>query len=107
MSDSSGHLTDAVIVEDEVQFTLVELSRVCHADSEFLVALVHEGVLVPRGGEPRTWLFGGSSLKRAAVALRLTRDLEINVAGAAVVLDLLDEIDLLKAQLRNRPCSSA
>lgn len=107
MSDSSGQLTDAVIVEDEVQFTLIELSRVCHADSELLVALVHEGVLAPRGDEPDAWLFGGKSLQRAGIALRLTRDLEINVAGAAVVLDLLDEIDVLKAQLRSRPCSSA
>jgi len=39
-------------------------------------------------------------LQRARTALRLTHDLELNAPGAALVLDLLDQIDTLRARLR-------
>jgi chaperone modulatory protein CbpM len=45
-------------------------------------------------------VFSGCALLRARAALRLVRDLEVSVAGAALVLDLLDEIETLRARLR-------
>jgi chaperone modulatory protein CbpM len=100
MNDTNMSVTHAVIVEEEVQFTLVELSRVCRADIERLTALVEEGALAPSGDDPQHWRFDGATLRRARAALRLTRDLELNAAAAALVLDLLDEIEALRSQLR-------
>ncbi len=101
MSEIQSVVIQAVLVEDQVQFTLDDLCRLCGAPSEQLVALVHEGVLPTSGdGGPQAWRFGGASLPRARAAVRLTRDLELNAAAAALVLDLLDEIDTLKSQLR-------
>ena len=37
--------------------------------------------------------------RRARTAIRLQRDLDINLAGAALVLELLDEIDTLRSRL--------
>ena len=37
--------------------------------------------------------------RRARVAVRLTRDLELNTPGVALALDLLDEIHELRSQL--------
>ena len=45
---------------------------------------------------------GGEALQRARLALRLQRDFELNAAGAALVVELLDRIDALEAQLRVR-----
>ena len=89
-----------VIVEEEVEFTLVELSRVCRADTATLATLVDEGVLTPIGNSPQTWLFDGGALRRARLALRLTHDLELNTAATALVLNLIDEIAALKTRLR-------
>ena len=100
MSDSNLPVSRAVLVEEEIEFTLVELSRACRADSEQLLALVDEGALTPSGDDPQHWRFGGAVLRRARTALSLTRDLELNPAGAALVLDLLDEIEALRSQLR-------
>lgn len=100
MSEIPSVVVRAVLVEEELQFTLDELCRLCGAQSEQLVALVHEGVLATSGEQPQDWRFGGSSLPRARAATRLTRDLELNAAAAALVLDLLDEIDALRSQLR-------
>jgi chaperone modulatory protein CbpM len=41
-------------------------------------------------------------LRRARKACRLAQDLEINAAGIALVLDLLDEIEALHAQYSTR-----
>jgi chaperone modulatory protein CbpM len=99
MSEVSSFSVQGSVVEEEIQFTLVELCRVCRATEEQVVALVFEGVLEPAGQRIEEWRFAGATLRRARVALRLTRDLEINAAGVALVLDMLDEIESLKARL--------
>jgi chaperone modulatory protein CbpM len=88
------------LVEDQVEFTLVELSRVCRADRSQILLLVEQGVLSPAGTAPDDWRFRGTALRRALTAVRLIRDLELNAAGAALALDLLDEIDALRGQVR-------
>ena len=93
-------LAHAVLIEDGPTFTLVQMSRICQTDRLHLVALVQEGVLTPAGDDPPSWRFAGSSVRRARSALRLTRDLERSPAGAALVLDLLDQIEALRSQLR-------
>jgi chaperone modulatory protein CbpM len=95
-----GQMTQAVIVETELQFTLDELGRACGVEVALLEALVHEGVFAPRGDDPAQWRFEGSVLPRARMASRLSRDLELSASGTALVLELLQEIDALKAQLR-------
>ena len=100
MAHQHAFVVDSVIVEEEIRFTLADLSRACRTDREQLVALVDEGVLQPAGSGPDDWMFSGLSLTRARAALRLARDLDLGVAGTALVLDLLDEIDALKSRLR-------
>jgi chaperone modulatory protein CbpM len=88
------------VVEEEVRFSLPELSQACGASIDLLITLVEEGVLAPVGRDALDWHFTGTALRRARAALRLTRDLDLNVAGVALVLDLLDEIDALESQRR-------
>ena len=95
---------DAVIVEEELQFTLLQLGRSCNAERRTLVALVQEGVLLPLGGtdlpaDPDLWRFDGRSLARTRSAIRLSSDLQLGVEAVALVFDLLDEIDALKRRL--------
>ena len=101
MSNLTGSITHAVIVETEVHFTLHELGRASGAAVELLESLVHEGVLAPLGESPEHWRFEGIDLLRARKANRLVRDLELNAAAAALVLDLFDQIDGLRSQLRH------
>ncbi|HEX5685141.1 MAG TPA: chaperone modulator CbpM [Ideonella sp.] len=90
---------DAVVVDETTQFSLAELCRACQADSARLVALVDEGVLEPAGQRPDEWRFSGAALQRARAALRLSRDLDLNPSGTALVIDLLAEIAALRAKL--------
>ena len=91
-----------LVVEETVHLTLLELCQACSAEEEHVLAWVFEGVLEPVGEAPQNWRFGGDSLRRARLALRLSRDLEVNPPGVALALDLLDEIATLKARLLRR-----
>ena len=88
------------ILEEQTQLTLIDLCGACAVHAERIIELVDAGVLEPAGREPAHWRFGGASLHRAHAALRLQRDLEINLAGAALALELMDEIESLRARLR-------
>jgi len=88
------------ILEEQVGLSLSEVSRACAVHAEMIVELVNEGVLAPDGREPHRWRFTGVHVRRATVALRLQRDLGLNLAGAALALELLDEVEALRAQLR-------
>ena len=88
------------VVEEDVRLTLVELCQACRVPEEYVVAWVLEGVLEPVGEAPQEWRFTGPALRRARLALWLTRDLEVNPPGVALALDLLDEIAALQARLQ-------
>lgn len=90
----------ACILEEQTRLTLADLCNACSVHAERIVELVDFGVLEPQGTEPERWVFVGSSLHRARTALRLQRDLDMDVAGVALALELLDEIASLKSRLR-------
>ena len=100
MSDTQRTAMEAVIVENDLRFTFADLCRACAAKPSFIAALVDEGLVRPSGSGPEDWQFEGEALARVRAASRLTRDLQLDVGAMALVLDLLDEIDALKAQLR-------
>ena len=88
------------VVEEELELSTVELGRACFASTQQIEVWVLEGVLQPRAGASReAWRFGGDSLRRMRLATRLMQDLEINSAGVALALDLLDRISELEARL--------
>jgi chaperone modulatory protein CbpM len=103
MNDTGTAALRGHVVEEELTLTTVELSHAANADEAHIALWVSEGVLQPSGGTSREqWRFSGQALSRVRVAMRLSRDLELNSPGVALALDLLDEIESLEAQLRRR-----
>ena len=94
------------IVEEEIELTLDELCQACGVDAPWLMTLVEEGILdpqqTPHPGVQQIEMqlrFSGLCVQRVRTVYRLQRDLGINLAGAALALDLLEEIDALKARM--------
>lgn len=80
--------------------TLRQLCRVFDLRADEVVELVEFGVVEPtRGRSPPDWYFSATSITRVRRALRLQRDLEINRAGLALVLDLVEEVRVLRSRL--------
>lgn len=100
MSFDNAELVLGSVIEEESYLTLVELCQASRASEEHVMAWVFEGVLEPVGETPQDWRFTGQSLRRARLALSFSLDLEINPAGVALALDLLDEIAALRARLQ-------
>jgi chaperone modulatory protein CbpM len=90
------------ILDDNVRVSLRELCQICGVNAERVMDMVDEGVLDPSGTSPSEWRFGGRSIVRVQIALRLQRDLRINLAGTALALDLLEEVEELRRLIRRR-----
>jgi len=91
------NVLSGIVLDEEMVLSLGDLCHACSRHAEWVVELVDEGILQPAGGEPSRWRFPGTSLQRARTAMRLQQDLQINLAGVALALDLMDEIESLRA----------
>lgn len=100
MGNTSSYAIDGIVVEEEIVFSLSGLCQAAGASPAQVLALVDEGALQPTGDAPQLWAFAGPSLRTTRAALPLNVDLAIGTAGAALVLDLLEEIGTLRAKLR-------
>jgi len=87
------------LLDSKSLLTLGELSRCCGVHAEFIVEMVEEGILDPVDEDPPGLRFSGPSLLRVNRVLRLQRDLGVNLAGIALVLELMDQIDYLHSQI--------
>lgn len=88
-----------ILLDERTELTLNELCQACSRSSTWVIELVEEGVLEPHGEDKSHWRFPGTSLHRARTAMRLQQDLKVNLAGVALALDLLEEIDTLRQRL--------
>ena len=90
------------IFDDTTEITIVELCEVCSVERKMVDQLIDEGILEPTGRSGKSRQFPYSSVRRTRTVIHLQRDLGVNLAGAALVLELLDNIDDLRAQLRRK-----
>jgi chaperone modulatory protein CbpM len=100
MKQSNLTVLHCQVVEEDLPMSLAELCRACDAEHDLVLQLVEHGVIEPQGPGPQAWVFAGASLQRTRVAVRLLRDLELNLPGAALAVDLLDEIARLQRALQ-------
>ena len=95
----SKNILTGLLLDEDSSLTLSDLSHACCVQTEWIIELVDEGILMPDGNESSHWRFSGPSLHRAQTVLHLQQDLEINIAGAALALELMDEIEVLRTRL--------
>jgi chaperone modulatory protein CbpM len=99
MAKDPRSLLTGNVLDEDVELSLAELCRICQVPAERVHELVDEGIVDPLGRDQRRWRFRGVSVRRVRCALRLEHDLGVNFAGAALALDLLEELEALRARL--------
>lgn len=92
-----------IVIDERMELSVRDVCRACGSTTEWVVELVHEGVLDVEGTDSEKWRFSGATLSRAIRARRLQRELDLSLHGVALVLELMDEIETLRQQLRLRP----
>lgn len=88
-----------IVLDDSITWGMTEICTLCRVENELVREMVNEGLVIPEGNSPETWRFNGLAVKRIQVTVRLQNDLRVNLPGAALVLDLLEELDELRALL--------
>jgi chaperone modulatory protein CbpM len=89
------------VMDDTIRFSLVEFCEYAKTGQEQVIEMVEEGILDPEGASIHTWRFDTKALKRVQIATRLQHDLGVNLPGSALVLDLLEEMETLRRQMRD------
>ncbi|MDH3349876.1 MAG: chaperone modulator CbpM [Desulfobulbaceae bacterium] len=84
------------IIDEESFCSAHEVCNICNTTMDKLRAIINEGVVEPRGTSPNSWRFNSSDISKIYTTVRLQRDLQINLAGCALALELLEEIEKLR-----------
>jgi chaperone modulatory protein CbpM len=79
--------------------SLIEMLAVTRIERLRMIEMVDAGLLEPVGSVIEQWQFASRDLRRLRAALRLMEDLDVNLAGAALILDLIEERDALRARV--------
>jgi chaperone modulatory protein CbpM len=89
---TSNKILSGQVLGDYDMVTIGDLCRSCTVEIETVTLLVEEGILEPVGSDVKHWQFTVASLRRVKTVIHLQRDLGVNLAGAALALELLDRI---------------
>jgi chaperone modulatory protein CbpM len=97
---SQRKIATGVVLDEGLTLTLTEVCEVCSLEESVVIEMVQEGVAEPLDASSDNWRFSGIAVARLRTALRLQRDLHLNLPGAALAIELIEELRTLKARHR-------
>jgi chaperone modulatory protein CbpM len=87
------------IINDDHLLSLEEITRAVNAESSLITQLIEYHIIEPKGASENEWVFDALALKRARLARNFYYDLEVNIAGIGLLIDLLEKIEHLELQI--------
>lgn len=96
MAPRDDDILAGLLVDETQVVTVTELCRCCGVTTALVTELVAHGIVEPLDENDHEWRFEATSLRRVTTVVRLQRDLGVNLPGAALALDLLDELRELR-----------
>ncbi len=85
---------------EDTWLTLEQVAAACPVDPAWLLRHLEEGLFPHAESVAGVWRFSGPTLLRARRMRQLERDFEAAPELAALVADLLEEVDALRVRLR-------
>ena len=86
------------LVIDEQGLSLEELACACGVDADWLQQRLDAGLLIRDSGDAAQRRFSSPHLSRARRILAVERDFDANPELAAFVVDLIEELQALRAR---------
>lgn len=90
---------NCTVLDENIFCSLRQCCVLCRVNAQTIHEMIDEGIISPAGDKPSNWCFGATEIKRIQITLRLQQDLRINLAGAALALDLLEQLEEMKEAL--------
>lgn len=87
-----------VTIEEYPELTLEEICHDCGVSPEYVQELIEYAAVQPKQ-KTAELRFDADQIRRVKTILHLQHDLEVNLAGAALALDLMDEIKQMREQI--------
>lgn len=91
---------EAQIIDEQVSFDLEHFSQACGQSPEWILQLLEYDIL-PNRPEERIHQFFVDDVTRARRAYRLQRDFNASLTAVAMMLDLIDEVQQLRRQVKH------
>jgi chaperone modulatory protein CbpM len=85
---------------DEVTLNIEQLAQACAVNTEWVITRVNAGLLTCSVIESNTWYFVSADLARARKLASIERDFDANEEIAALVVDLMEEVERLRNKLK-------
>lgn len=93
-------LITGILIEETTTLTVEEVCCRYHIPKALLLDLIEYGVFNNTTTQIDQIIFDGKALKTMEAAFRLHKDLDINLPGVALALELLEEMDNMRCELR-------
>jgi chaperone modulatory protein CbpM len=91
---------------EDTWLTLEQVAAACTVEPAWLLCHIEEGLFPHAESVAGVWRFSGPALLRARRMRQLERDFDAVPELAALVADLLEEMDTLRARLESRETES-
>lgn len=88
------------VLLDEITLTLEELAQACAVEPQWIVERIEAGILGDGSIQVTSYRFTSKDLTRARRMRQLERDFDAVPELAALVADLLEEMERLKGRLK-------
>lgn len=83
---------------DETPLSFDELCERIGVSPEYIDEFIAYEIVKPSSEQDEEIVFDAEQLRRLKAAIRLKHELEVNMQGIAIILDLLEEMDSLREE---------
>jgi chaperone modulatory protein CbpM len=102
-NNEAGDVLLAQFLDEDDWLRIDEICARLRVEQQWIVEMVELGALDPRGGvDPAAWVFPRRELPRVLAMTRLVTDLGVNLTGAAIIVQLVEERRRLLSQLAGK-----
>lgn len=88
-----------VTIETNPELTLEELCSACGITPQFIHELIEYGALDCDDVSLEVYRFRPEQLRRVRTIVHLHHDLEINIPGATLAIELMEEMEKMRAKI--------
>ena len=95
----NGHC-QVEIIDEQLALDLEHFAETCGQSTDWVLKLIDYDIL-PIKADPKHYQFIAADVDRAQRAYRLQRDFDASLPAVAVMLDLINEVQQLRKQLKH------
>lgn len=97
--DKHQIIISSISIDSDPELSFEELCTACRVSPEYIEQLIEYGVIDLQGINLEEYRFNLTHLQRIRTMVHLQQDLDVNLPGAALVVDLLEEMEQMRSKI--------